>query len=95
MLGSDRRVLLLNSLSILSSCAVGTGEISLRLKRSEHEARNSPPSRSSVRVVWGFNSSTTYVFISRCFNKANGNYCLYLLRCSYSGHYKFHSVNLL
>jgi len=76
MLGSDRRILLLHRLRILSSCAMSTGEISSRLKQSEREARNSPPSRSSVRVVWGFNSSTTYVFISRYFKAANCNYCL-------------------
>jgi hypothetical protein len=40
-----------------SSYTMRTGDSSPRVKRSEHEAHHSPPSRAQVKNAWGYTST--------------------------------------
>jgi hypothetical protein len=49
-----------------ASYPMGTGVLSLRVKRPGREADHSPPSSAEVKNVWGYTSTPKYAFIAWC-----------------------------
>jgi hypothetical protein len=55
-----------------------TGALSLRVKRPEREADNSPPSSAEVKNALSYISTPQYVFMAWCCVKHRDNFTFYL-----------------
>jgi hypothetical protein len=61
-----------------ASYPMGTGALSLGVKRQESEAEDAPPSSAEVKNAWSYTSTPLYVFIAWCSVKAQGKLYLYI-----------------
>jgi hypothetical protein len=60
-----------------ASYPMGTGALSLDLKRPGREADHSPPSSAEFENAWSYTSTPQYVFMAWCLVKHRDNFIFY------------------
>jgi hypothetical protein len=60
-----------------ASHPVGTGDLSLRVKRLGREADHSPSFSAEVKIVWSCTTAPYYIFMAWCLAKHRDNFTFY------------------